>query len=271
MHAPLPVHPLTGLTATGWRKARPHRGEDDELYPVWPILGGAPDEDDDQDDDAGDGDEGDDDGQDDDAGDGDDGQDDDGAGDQDGDDDADQLGEAGKKALDRWKARAKQAEQRLAEAGVATKTQSRKAAASAQTDRTQSRKAAESTQTDVENAVLAKANARIIRSEVRAAAAGKLSDPRDALRFLDLDQFEVDEDGVADEDKIAEAIEDLVKNKPYLAAQGRQRFQGTGDGGAARKAGRPKQLTERDLTNMTAEQIVKAQDEGKLDNLLGGG
>ena len=102
---------------------------------------------------------------------------------------------------------------------------------------------------EAEQAATAKANARILRSEVRAAAAGKLADPKDALRFLDLDQFEVDEDGEVDEDEIADAIEDLVKRKPYLAAaQGGngKRFQGRGDGGTRPRPpkARPKSLGE---------------------------
>lgn len=258
MHAPLPVHPLTGLMAVGWRKARP--GEDDELYPIWPILGGADDEDD-QDDDTdageGEGDEGDDDGQDDDAGDGDDDQ--GGAGDDDGQDDADpegadQLGDKGKRALasmkGKWRKERDQRrdlERQLAKKGDGDAVAKATAAATA------------------------KANTRILKAEIRAAAAKKLADPRDALRFLDLDQFEVDEEGEVDAEEITDAIEQLIKDKPYLAAQSRQRFQGSGDGGAQRKAGRPKQLTERDLKNMSAEQIVKAQEEGKLDDLLGAG
>ena len=262
MHAPLPEHPLTGLTAVGWRKARP--GEDDtELYPIWPILGGAPDEDDDQDDDAGDGDEGDDDGQDDDAGDDGDGDQDDDGGDDDGQDDADpdgadQLGDKGKRALASMKGKwrkerdqRKELERQLAAKKNGGDGDDAVAKATA--------------------AATAKANTRIIKAEIRAAAAKKLADPRDALRFLDLEQFEVDEEGEVDAEEIADAIDDLIKSKPYLAAQGRQRFQGTGDGGAARKAGRPKQLTERDLKNMSAEAIVKAQEEGKLDDLLGAG
>lgn len=72
---------------------------------------------------------------------------------------------------------------------------------------------------EAERDILAKANSRILRSEVRAAAAGKLNDPADAIKFLDLDQFDVGEDGEVDEDEIEDAIDDLVKRKPYLAAQ----------------------------------------------------
>ncbi|WNZ11634.1 hypothetical protein [Streptomyces sp. 11x1] len=250
MHAPLPVHPLTGLTAVGWRKARP--GEDDERYPIWPIVGGAEDEDDDQDDDGtGDGD---DDGQDEGADDSEAG---DGGGGNDEDEDdadpegADQLGDKGKRALASMKGkwRKERDQRRDLERQLAQKGQGGDDDAVAKATA----------------AATAAANTRIVKAEIRAAAAKKLADPRDALRFLDLEQFEVDAD------EIAEAIEDLIKSKPYLAAApARPRFQGTGDGGAARKAGRPKQLTERDLKNMSAEQIVKAQDEGKLDDLLSG-
>lgn len=63
------------------------------------------------------------------------------------------------------------------------------------------------------------ANHKILRAEVRAAAAGKLADPSDAPKLLDLDQFEVGEDGDVDQDEIADAIDDLLKDKPYLAAR----------------------------------------------------
>lgn len=76
----------------------------------------------------------------------------------------------------------------------------------------------------------AKANARIVRAEVRAAAAGKLADPSDALRLLDLDEFEVDDDGELDAKKVAKALDDLVKAKPYLAASPKGR--GSADNGA---------------------------------------
>ncbi|MET9516396.1 hypothetical protein [Streptomyces sp. NPDC002994] len=171
---------------------------------------------------------------------------------------AEDLGDKGKRALasmkGKWRAerdRAKELEQRLADKDGADE--------------------AETTRRKVESEALAKANARILRAEVKAAAAGKLADPADAYKFLDLDQFEVDDDGNVDAEEVAEAIEDLIKSKPYLAAATAKRFQGTGDGGAARKAGRPKQLTETDLKKMSPEAIVKAQDAGQLDDLLGAG
>ncbi|ELP61765.1 hypothetical protein STRTUCAR8_06447 [Streptomyces turgidiscabies Car8] len=212
-------------------------------------------------DDNDEGDDQDDEGDDDQDGDGsdDDGQD-DGAGDTDGDDDqdgADALGDKGKRALasmkGKWKSereKRKQLEDQLAQKDGADE--------------------AETVRRKAEQDALAKANTRILRAEVKAAAVGKLADPADAFKFLDLEQFEVDEDGNVDSDEVADAIEELVKSKPYLAAATAKRFQGTGDGGAARKASRPKQLTKHDLKIMTPEAIDQARIDGRLDDLMGG-
>lgn len=255
MHAPLPAHPRTGARALGWRKARPGE-DDDQLYPIWPILGGA--DDDGQDDDADD--------QDDDGGNGSDDQDDSGSDDADSDagtdDDADpegadELGDKGKRALasmkGKWRTerdKRRDLERQLAEKDGAD-------------DAEQARRKAEADATT-------KANARILKAEIRAAAKGRLADPKDALTFLDLEQFEVGEDGEIDPEEVEEAISDLLKDKPYLAAATAKRFQGTGDGGAARKASRPKQLTRADLKSMTPEAIDKARIDGRLDDLMNG-
>lgn len=170
---------------------------------------------------------------------------------------ADELGDKGKRALasmkGKWRAerdRARELAERLAEKDGADE--------------------AEQVRRQAEKDALSKANGRIIRAEVKAAAKGVLADPADAYKFLDLDQFEVDENGDLDSDEVAEAIEELIKSKPYLAAATAKRFQGTGDGGAARKASRPKQLTRADLKSMTAEAIDKAREDGRLDDLMGG-
>jgi len=61
------------------------------------------------------------------------------------------------------------------------------------------------------------ANRRIVASEVKAAAGGKVADPSDATALLgDLDRFIVK--GEVDTKAIAAAIDELVKSKPYLAA-----------------------------------------------------
>lgn len=64
------------------------------------------------------------------------------------------------------------------------------------------------------------ANRRIVKSELRAACAGKVTDPEDAVALLgDLDRFIVK--GEPDLKAISSAIDDLVKAKPYLAAAGK--------------------------------------------------
>lgn len=121
---------------------------------------------------------------------------------------------------------------------------------------------------ETEAAALSKANERILKAEVRVAAASKLNDPADALRFLDLSEFEVGSDGDVDSAAITAAIDGLVKDKPYLAAQGR-RFQGSADGGARNDGTRPTQLSKADLDRLSPEEIVKARKEGRCDDLLG--
>jgi len=147
------------------------------------------------------------------------------------DDGADELGDKGKQALDRMKARLK------AEKAARLALEARLNETSAADD-------AERIQREADAKAAAKANARILSAEVRAAAAGKLSDPSDALTFIDLTQFDVDDDGSVDQDEIAEAIADLVRRKPYLAAQGGPKSpkpdpsQGEGGRGAATAADR---------------------------------
>ena len=177
------------------------------------------------------------------------------------------LGDPGKKALDTMKGRlkAEREKRRTLEAQLAERD-----------------KPADGTQPDQEALVrqaevqaMARVNERLVKAEVKAAAAGKLADPADAHRFLDLTQFEVDDDGNVDADEVAEAIDELLQSKPYLAAQGgstKPRFQGTADSGA-RKGTRPTQLSESDVKRLAAAgnhaEIVKAQAEGRLDDYLG--
>lgn len=245
--------------AAGW--AHPYALDPFTLYADGGGQDDGTDGDDDGDDDGGQGDDGDDDGgQDDDAGDSGDGG--DGKGD-DGDDDQagrDALGEPGKKALDAMKTkwRTERGKRRELEQQLAAKD-SGGGDDDADTIRRQAKQEATKA-----------ANTRILRAEIRAAAAGKLINSADAFKFLDLEQFEVGDDGDVDQEEIADAIEGLLKERPYLAAQGRQRFQGTGDNGpSGRKAGKPRQLTEKDLKTMTPEQIDKAHRDGRFDDLLG--
>ncbi|MER6603919.1 hypothetical protein [Streptomyces parvus] len=181
---------------------------------------------------------------------------------------SDSLGDPGKKALDTMKGRlrAEREKRRALEAQLAERDKPAEGTVPDQ----------ETLMRQAETTVLARVNERLVRAEVRVAAAGKLADPADAHRFLDLSQFEVDADGNVDTEEVAEAIDDLLKSKPYLAAQGggtKPRFQGTADSGARKGNARPTQLTEADVKRLRAAgnhaEIVKAQNEGRLDDYLG--
>lgn len=236
--------------------------------PIWLIQGGAPEDDNGaQGDDAGqNGDDGTDD-QDDDAGDGSgDSGDDAGA---DGEDGDEPLGPAGTKALQAEKDKRRAATKR------ARAAEQRNRELQAELDRAKGGKGGKGDDNgdDDESGrdntdATTKANRRILRSEIKAAAKGVLEDPSDAYRYLDLDEFEVSNDGDVDEDEIADALEKLVQKKPYLAAQGGKRFQGSNNGGP-RNATRPKQLTAADLDRMKPADIEKARLEGRLDRLMG--
>lgn len=181
---------------------------------------------------------------------------------------SDSLGAQGKRALDTMKGRlrAEREKRRTLEAQLAERD---KPADDTLPDQDALVRQAEAT-------ALARVNERLIKAEVRVAAAGKLADPADAHRFLDLSQFEVDDDGNVDAEEVTEAIDDLLKSKPYLAAQGgstKPRFQGTADSGARKGNARPTQLTEADVKRLSAAgnhaEIVKAQNDGRLDDYLG--
>jgi hypothetical protein len=179
---------------------------------------------------------------------------------------SDALGDAGKRALDSMKGKwhAERDRRRALEAELEALRAPKPADDDAQPD-------AKELKRQATRDANAKANARILRSEIKAAATGKLADPADALAHLDLSAFEVDENGDVDAEELSDAINDLLTRKPYLAATGRPRFQGTGDGGAARKASGPSQLTREDLKTMSPEAIVKAKRDGRLKNVLSGG
>lgn len=175
---------------------------------------------------------------------------------------ADALGDPGKKALDAMKQKWKDAER------TARETSAELARLKAEAAGKQVEHEAEVAAQKAKDDALAAANERILKAEVRAAAAGKLSDPADALRFIDLSSIEVGEDGEVNAADIASAIDDLINTKPYLAAQG-GRFQGSGDGGARNGNTQKPQLTEADLGRMSPEQIVDARKNGQLNKLLG--
>lgn len=113
------------------------------------------------------------------------------------------------------------------------------------------------------------ANERIARLEVKAALAGKVSNPALALRLIDTSAIEVDGDGEVDADAIEAAIATLLADAPELAVK-QARFQGGADQGAKGKASTPAQLSKSDLSTMTPEQIVAAYEAGQVSTLIKG-
>ncbi|WP_333810792.1 hypothetical protein [Timonella senegalensis] len=177
---------------------------------------------------------------------------------------AEALGDPGKKALDAMKAKWKSeaASRKAAEEELA----SLKAAADG---REAEHKAAQEAQ-KIRDEALATANDRIKKSEIRAAAKGELANPEDALVFLDLNEIEVSDDGSVDGDAVAQAIKDLLEERPYLAAQGERRFTGTVDAGPRNGGvGGVQQLTRDDLAKMSADEVIQADKNGQLNKLKG--
>lgn len=177
---------------------------------------------------------------------------------------AEALGDPGKKALEAMKADRKAARDEAA-------------ALKAQLDALQAKvegREAEFTAAQeaqrVKDEALSLANDRIKKAELRAAAKGKVADEAlaDLPLLMDLSSIEVGADGEVDASQIADAINDLIKSRPYLAAQG-SRFQGSADGGARNDASQPAQLTQADMGRMSPEAIAEAMDKGQFDRLLG--
>lgn len=145
------------------------------------------------------------------------------------------LGEAGKRALAAERETRKAAEKAQRDAERRIKTMEAELAKFRDADKTELERAVEVARREAAEAAKTEAtqsfNRRILEAEVKTAAAGKLSDPTDAVRLLDLDEFAVGDDGTIDAKPIMRAIDALIKEKPYLAAVDPRRRHGSGDGG----------------------------------------
>lgn len=161
------------------------------------------------------------------------------------------LGDPGKKALEAERAARRRAEKDAKAA---------KAEADKLREQTQSEteKLLAAAKAEGRAEVLTVANRRLVSAEVRAAAASKLHDPADAIAHLNLDDFEVSEDGEVDQQAITAAIADLVEAKPYLAAGATPKPTGSPDGGA-REPNQPQSLDDR---------IAEAQQAGDVRTVL---
>lgn len=176
-------------------------------------------------------------------------------------DGVDQLGDAGKKALDAMKAKwQKERDERKALAARIAELEAPKD----KTDQPDPEK--------IRQQAKAEAAAEVLKDraldKVETKAAKLFADPEDARALLASRVDEFVDDGKVDTEAIEDALADLLKKKPHLAAATAKRFQGGADGGA-RKGSKPDQLTRDDLKKMTPQQIVKAQEEGRLNELMG--
>lgn len=123
------------------------------------------------------------------------------------------LGAEGVKALEAFKARARAAEKSAKDAQ--SELERLRQAAMSDTE-----KAVATAKAEGRKEALAEVTSRLVRAEVKAAAAGKVADPDDVAALLgDLNAY-VKDDGEVDSKSLASAIDALVKAKPYLAAAG---------------------------------------------------
>lgn len=133
-------------------------------------------------------------------------------------------------------------------------------------DKSPDEKALDDARREAASEATAKANKRLVAAEFRSAAAKRVKDPRIAVKLVDLEGIDVDDDGNVDADGITAALDALLEEYPDLAPS---RFNGTADQGGVGKSSRLPQLTADDLSTMSPEQVVAARKEGRLDNLLG--
>ena len=164
---------------------------------------------------------------------------------------ADALGDPGKKALDAMKQ--KLASERAARKALQDKIESLTAKPADQ-------KTPEDYQREAEEKAAAKANERVLKADVRAAAKEFLVDPSDAFLNLDLSQFEADADGEFDAEEIADALKALVERKPHLGKNpaGQPGAPAPRTVAPAKAGGTPK-------TPTLDERIAKARADGDVD------
>lgn len=88
-------------------------------------------------------------------------------------------------------------------------------------------------------------------------AAAQLRDPTDALKFLDLKEIKVNEDGEVPTEDMKKAVEELIKSKPYLARTDDDSGEGEGSGQpSGKQTNGPK--TKKDATQATLEKKFPA-------------
>ena len=137
-------------------------------------------------------------------------------------------------------------------------------------DKPAEEQALEAARAEARAEVTEKANARLIRAEVKAAATGKVKNPALALKLIDTSGIDVDDEGEVDSEALNQAITDLLTEYPELAADG-SKFGGSADQGAKGKASKPSQMTQADFDRIKSNPhaVMKAKEDGLLNALLG--
>lgn len=107
--------------------------------------------------------------------------------------------------------KARQAAEKVAKANQARLDQLEEA------NKTENEKAIDKARKDGETEATAKANLKIAKMAIRAAAMSKFADPSDAVGEIDASKFEVDDDGDVDEKAINAELDQLLKRKPHWA------------------------------------------------------
>lgn len=107
-----------------------------------------------------------------------------------------------------------------------------------------------------------KADTRVLRAEVKAAAGAKFADPGDALRLVDLTGLRVADDGSVDDAAIRARLDQLLKDKPYLAASG-------GGNGSAGGLGNLGQGQRQQAGNLTGREQGLAEAERRFGTKQG--
>lgn len=139
-----------------------------------------------------------------------------------------QLGEAGKKALEAERQSRKALERQL-------KGQSAELDKLRRQSMSDQEKAVDEAKAEARKAALGEVSERLLAAEITTLAAGKLADPSDAVGLVDRDGL-TDADGAPDKEAISKAIDELVKRKPYLA-NGERRPKSLPGGGATSSEG----------------------------------
>lgn len=182
---------------------------------------------------------------------------------------ADDLGDAGKRAIEAERKARRAAERQLKALQAETQAQADKLAsleAATQTDQERALEAARKEAADAARAeVEAQYRRQLLEARILSRAAGKFVDPADAVRFADPAMW----DGDTSDDEIDAAIAEVIEAKPYLAHGAATGHPANGAATQGVQTGAVGQLTREQLDHMTPEQIVAAKAAGQLNDLLG--